>query len=444
MSQTKKEYDKFILVTERILSDNLDIGHVTLKEYRWQIIEAYNLFVQFVSEHYFKVSIEKQRLFNEKLRAARAKFEECLNTLGCTYVLPEGLYETIDAATIGEVPIRRSEAEIKLELEETRLAREKEKLEQERERIRIERLEQDRAEQERLYRVEQERLERELLELERLEREQRRAANMSDQLKAQKELLDIVNGQIRKPYSGDPMGLQTFITSVGIVRDFARNAELRSKLFMFLKGKLEGRAREVITDDITTVDEMLVKLKRSIVPENSKVIEGRISSLRYSYAKQEEFATRVEELADALRRTLIIEGMTPEKANDMTIDRTIQLCKRSTRSEVVKAVLSAAKFNTSKEVVAKLITCGDECMKEQQVMRFANGNRGRGNGNFNNFNNSDRGRGGFRGGRGNYFDGRRFDQNNRHEDQQWQENDDWQSDNQYNVRMARSDDLSEL
>lgn len=291
---------------------------------------------------------------------------------------------------------------------------------------------------------------------------------MADPLKAQRDLLDIVNGQIRKQYNGDPMGLETFVSGVEIAKDFANTAALQTKLVVYVKGRLEGKARELITNDIQNIDQLIEKLKENIQPENAKIIEGRIASLRYSYARQEEFAAKTEELADALRRTLIIEGMTPEKANDMTIERTIQLCRKSTNSDVVKAVLTAATFKTAKEVVAKLITSNDECVKEKQVLRYQkDGNRGhrrggfdKGRGNqvyrnnqgyrggrkpFNNYssynsfeNNSYRGRGGFRG-RGNYS-GRQYNANNRYQGQQ--NSGGWQWNRSQNVRLAQSGNAS--
>lgn len=190
---------------------------------------------------------------------------------------------------------------------------------------------------------------------------------MTEEWKAQKELLDVVNGQIRRPYDGDPMGLQTFVTGVEIARDFATTDALRRKLVTYVKGRLDGRARELITDEIETIEDLIDKLKDKIRPESSKVIEARIASLQYSIERQEEFANRAGELANALRRTLIIEGMTARKANELVIDRTIQLCRKNTHSNVVRAVLSAATFETAQEVVAKLITSNDECVKEERM-----------------------------------------------------------------------------
>lgn len=499
-TQTQAEYDKFILVTKRILKEELSTNHTKLTEYRWQIIEAYNIFVKFVTKNFFKVDRDGQEKLAAKLGAAKTKFASCLDALKCTYVLPEGLYEEIEYATIGSVPRAPSKSEIysskasssktaesdnvheytseaekekfereeKNRIEQERIEREARELLERQERERLQEIERQQAEKEEIERLTREafeRAEREFLK----EQEREKIRKMAEELKAQKELLDIVNGQIRKPYSGDPLGLPTFLSGIEIAKDFAHTAALKLKMVTYVKGRLEGRAREIVTDDITTIDALVDILKRDIKPEHSKIIEGRIAALRYSYGKQDEFAAKTEELADALRRTLIIEGMTPEKANEMTIERTITLCKKSTHSDVVKAVLSAAVFTTPKEVVAKLITGNDECAKEKQVLRFTkNGNRGNGHGKFNNrghgyqpnrgnfnrggrgnfnrfnnyrgnFNNTFGSRGSYKGGRGVNFSGRGYYNNNNNRYQTPQTNNvGWQMNRGPNVRLTQT------
>lgn len=445
MSQTQIEYEKFITVAKRILKSQLSTNYETLSGYREQIINAYNEFIHFVAINYDKVNKTGQIILDNKAEDVREKFERCLSALNCTYQLPNSVFEIVNEASISQVqsgesslqqfPIATTSIEgrkspILVEINsslQTLKREEQENLERERRRQEIE----EKQRQERKTNENLERQERERKRKEKEEHEKR--VNMEEQLKAQRELLDMVNKQIRNSYSGDPLGLPTFLSGVEIVQDFATNDNLKRKMVIYVKGRLEGRAREIITDDIETIEELLEKLKQDIKPENSKIIEGRMAALRYSYVKQEEFAARTEELADALRRTLIIEGMTPAKANEMTIDRTIQLCKKSTTSDVVKAVLGAATFHTAKEVVAKLITSNDECVKDRQVLRYQKdkghmrgkfNHRGRGNqgfrngfnnrggrnnygnnyGGFNNYrnNNSYGGRGGYRGRGGNY------------------------------------------
>lgn len=87
--------------------------------------------------------------------------------------------------------------------------------------------------------------------------------------------------------------------------------------------------------------------------------------------------------------------MTPSKANEISIDKTVQLCRKSTNSDIVKSILSSAHFDSPKEVIAKMITENDTCVKEKQILKFTktqngkNGNqkwRGRGRNNNQNGN----------------------------------------------------------
>lgn len=351
-TQTQMEFEKFTLVTKRILKENLSSNENRLREYRKQIIDASNCFIEFVIKNYDRVSRAGQATLDNKLEEVRSKLTRCLDKLGCTYGLPGDLKEKIREEAVSDISKGREnrgdsetstssgistaanpstpteleqtaarEAEAKRLVVEAEVERNRRLAEIEADRLRLER-EVEEREAERL------RLEREAEETRRqeqeIERQRRENENtMAEALKAQKELLDIVNGQIRKPYDGDPMGLQTFLTAIDIAKDFATTDQLKGKLVIYIKGKLDGRAREIITDDVETVEDLVRTLKEKIKPETSKIIEARIATLRYTYGKQEEFATRTEELADALRRTLIIEGMTPEKANEITVDRTI-------------------------------------------------------------------------------------------------------------------------
>lgn len=104
-------------------------------------------------------------------------------------------------------------------------------------------------------------------------------------------------------------------------------------------------------------------------------------SLKFSLASQVEFGTQVEQLSDAFRRSLILEGVSHEKANEMVVEKTVDLCRRNTNSDLIKSILESASFNSPKEVVAKLVTQIDKSRGEHQVLSFRS-NRGRGRGNY--------------------------------------------------------------
>lgn len=185
-------------------------------------------------------------------------------------------------------------------------------------------------------------------------------------------LFKLCSSHINKPYSGDPLGLKSFVDSINLLSSFATTDPLRTLLVTFIKTRIEGRARDFIDDTHTTTVAIIATLQSNIKCDSSKVLEGRMLSISAFNTSNEDFAKKVEDLSDAFRRSLIIEGITPTKATEMAIDKTVELCRKNTSSSTVKSVLAASKFDSSKEVVAKLITETNIAKSEHSVLRFGN------------------------------------------------------------------------
>lgn len=117
----------------------------------------------------------------------------------------------------------------------------------------------------------------------------------------------------------------------------------------------EGVAREAIVTEPVTVDDIVRQLKVSIKTESSKVIEGRILALRVDKSSLTKFAEQAEALADQFRRSLCVEGFSKEKAKELAVEKTVEMCRKSAKNDTVKAVIAASKFSEPKEVIAKMI-----------------------------------------------------------------------------------------
>lgn len=83
----------------------------------------------------------------------------------------------------------------------------------------------------------------------------------------------------------------------------------------------------------------------------------------------------------------------------MSIEKTVELCRNNARNDTVDSILGAAKFNSPKEVVAKMIT-EINTVKQRNLAKNTyknsnqkNGNNGNKNNNFhkNNYKNSNNG-----------------------------------------------------
>lgn len=247
--------------------------------------------------------------------------------------------------------------------------------------------------------------------------------NMADQFAYLNNISKIINYK----YAGDPNALSGFVTAIELANSITEE-DKQETLVKYIKSKLEGKALEAIPENIENATQLIESLKEKIKPDTSKVVLGRFLALRAEKNSMQTFQKTAEELSDALRRAFISEGMTKKLAEETTIDKTVEMCRLSAKSNLVKSILASTQFNSPKEVLAKLITESTTENNETQILHFRNGNnrgRQRGNWRFNrndHFNNSNqnsnfRGRNthsNYRGrGRGYYNNNRNNNGNNR-------------------------------
>lgn len=183
------------------------------------------------------------------------------------------------------------------------------------------------------------------------------------------EFLKLCSSTINKNFDGNPLSLQSFLDSISLLTVLAVNDISKNILLRFVLSKLEGKARECVTQQ-DTLDNVISQLKSKIKCENSKVIEGRMQALRADRVKLQDFSKQADELADSFRRALIMEGIPSHKAQDMAIEKTVEMCRASARSDLTKAVISSTSFTDPKEVVAKFLVEINSEYKEKQVLAF--------------------------------------------------------------------------
>lgn len=183
--------------------------------------------------------------------------------------------------------------------------------------------------------------------------DQNNATNMPQ---SPEDFIALAHRTINYKYAGDPLALDSFIDAISLLETLCQ-PENKTLCIKFIMTKLEGEAREAIETDPTEITEISEALKKNIKPESSKVIEGRILALRADKTSLVNFSQRAEELAEQYRRSLITEGYTKPMAKQLAIDKTVDLCRRSTRHDRVKAIIggAAATFTDPKEVIAKMI-----------------------------------------------------------------------------------------
>lgn len=184
------------------------------------------------------------------------------------------------------------------------------------------------------------------------------------------EFLRLCGETIPNIYSGEPLALQPFVNSMELLSQIADTDALRNLLISFVKTRMNGKAIEYIPKENTTVVSIIAALKKNIKHENDKVIRGKMAALRSDRVSLAKFTKQAENLADSLKRALILDGIPNEKANQMAIDETINTCKLSSKTNYVKSVLASTSFASPKEVVAKYIVESNNEISEKQVLAY--------------------------------------------------------------------------
>lgn len=200
------------------------------------------------------------------------------------------------------------------------------------------------------------------------------------------ELAKFAASVINYKFDGNPLKLDGFLADIDIIIDITEENNMAFCL-KFIKGRLEGRALEAMPEKIEKIDDVTNALKAKITYDNSTVIEGRLAALRLQNGNFTKFTAEAEKLADALRRSLIKEGISQAKADQMTIAKTIEICRKTARNETVKSVLSSTKYESPSEVLSKLVTETDVARREykesqQSKSKKSNGNNSNRNKNF--------------------------------------------------------------
>lgn len=247
------------------------------------------------------------------------------------------------------------------------------------------------------------------------------------------EFLKTISSIIKTNFSGDPLYLHSFLASIELAECIATGNQVQI-LIKFIKTRLDGKALEVLPENIDTVKDITDALKAKIKYDKSEIIEGRMMALRIDNTTMQEFAKRAEELAESLRRSYISEGISKTKSMQMATNKAVEMCRLSAKTDLVKSVLASTNFTEPSDVIAKYIIETAQEKKERQVLNVSTQDRngGQHNSNSGNYQNHD------------YQHDQNYDQNEDEEiceeEQQYEEDDYECEENEHEGEQEYGDD----
>lgn len=290
--------DNFLKVCKRVLKENLTQNRVKHVEYLHDLIDTYNSAINFISQNYPKYDTVTKKSAIEECKYLRGKPQKCYTKLHIEETLPVDSYFTpLDLSLILKY---FSIQEIQLAFTDPTLSAQSTPA-------------LTPASSTNSLNI---------------PFENQNETNNINPIMAMTnvEFLALASKTLNKNYDGNPLALSAFITSIELLKEVVPN-NLARMFTKFVESKLEGKAKDSVPQNPNTVDEIIEALKQQIKPDNSKVVAGRLLALKSDRAKMSEFTEQAELLADSLQRSLIIEGITQAKAREMTIERTVELCR---------------------------------------------------------------------------------------------------------------------
>lgn len=172
-------------------------------------------------------------------------------------------------------------------------------------------------------------------------------------------------------FSGEYTKLASFVNDITMLNEVVEDTN-KDFFLKILKARLEGKAIEAINDNVRDFDSFVKEVEAVSQPDSSEVVEGKLLALRIDKMSVAKFTKQCEELTQALRNSYISEKHTKEKATELTIKKTVEVCRRQARTEAVRSVLGAATFTSPSAVVSRLVTEQNTVNKERREMNSRN------------------------------------------------------------------------
>lgn len=225
-----------------------------------------------------------------------------------------------------------------------------------------------------------------------------------------------------KPFNGEPGKLQAFLDALALVKvKFPTHEE---ECLLFIKTRLEGKARDVITDDVTSISQVETLLKAKFGQKlNINLLKAQLAGKKQT-GDLEKYAREISELTDSLERAYLQHGVVQSVAEKLAQDEAIEAMVSNCSQNRVRTILSS---NIGKSSLAEASAVLLRESKREDTAQILNYRRNwknknsRGNFNNNNYN-------------GNGRKGKNNDNNSRNNNQNYRRNDSRGNNNSYNNR----------
>lgn len=157
-----------------------------------------------------------------------------------------------------------------------------------------------------------------------------------------------------KPYDGNHEETEAFIESLELL-DELTPADQKSTMIKFIKTRVSGKARYVITDEMTSVSLIKAKLRQKFTTKiSSEAVLAQLKACRQGNKTLEDYALQMENLTRQLTKAYIHEDIaTGEAAEKLAEKAAVHTFAKNISNPETSLILRAGNFTTVAEITTK-------------------------------------------------------------------------------------------
>lgn len=174
---------------------------------------------------------------------------------------------------------------------------------------------------------------------------------------------------IGEHYYGDPVKLQSFVSSIELLEKIARTDHNIEILRLFVISRLVGKAYDAVSDSMNSIDNIKTSLIRNIEKTSFKLIKFELIALSCEKQSILEFVDKATGLAESLEHSLRDVGFPTSLARTETIEAVREICVNKARSSMLKIILKASTYTNVQEIFTKFLSYVSERKNQRQIKR---------------------------------------------------------------------------
>lgn len=299
----KDEHHAYSLVAKRILRSKLTSNTDTLSQYRRDIVNAHNRYIEYVVDKYEQASVKNREIYGSSVEKLIAKTSSCFTRLKATYEFTDNIFAFLE----------------------------------------VERL-----------------VDREIFELVLTESDIEDSSENSDyedtMVQTKEEFL-VYASKLLPDFDGSFANLQSFCDGLSLVNlSVGTHGEAAVEL---VKTKLKNDSRMYISNE-ATLQAIIATLKDKIKPDSTAVVTSKLMGVSQAKKKVNEYVKEVETLTASLKRAYIAEGVPLPLADQYATRSAVEAMQKNAASDKVRLLMEAGKFVDLNEAVDKFVKANND------------------------------------------------------------------------------------